>query len=113
MEGLPLFRYGTLKSEARDWGAGRIGRLSVLTEYFPREYFHQFRVRPTASKVPLASPATGAISFPARIGIDGEIPWSLPATTRHQSCLDCLSALSAFQSLHLLPMLGRRTGNNA
>src|SRR5262249_10423006 len=72
--------------------------------YFLREYFHQFRVRPTASKVQLASPATGAITFPARIGIDGEIPWSLPATTRHQSCLDCLSALSAsFQSLHLLP----------
>ena len=30
----------------------------------------------------------------------------IASTTRHQSCLDCLFALSAFQSLHL-PMPGR------
>jgi hypothetical protein len=41
--------------------AGRIGRLSVLSEYFPREYFHRPRVRPTASKVRLVLPATGAL----------------------------------------------------
>ena len=43
--------------------AGRIGRLSVLSEYFPREYFHRPRVRSTASKVRLVLPATGALGF--------------------------------------------------
>src|SRR5215471_14384171 len=47
-------------------------------------------------------------SFPARTGIEGEIPWLSPATTRRQSYLHCLFALSAFRSLHL-PMPGRRT----
>src|SRR5262245_6292596 len=65
-------------------------------------------IRPTAEQGSASFAGKRAL-FSVRIGIDGEIPWSLPARTRHQSCLDCLFALSAFQSLHL-PMLGRRTG---
>jgi hypothetical protein len=36
-----------------------VGMQSELagSEYFSREYFHSFRVKPTASKVQLASPA--------------------------------------------------------
>src|SRR5207247_2161313 len=63
---------------------------------------------PTASKVWAGFAGNRRPRLPARIGIDGEIPWSLPATTRRQSCLDCLFALSAFRSLPL-PMPGKRT----